>query len=166
MTQPASTSAPRLFANLDEVVHYLEQLQTNGYQSLGKWNLAQVAEHLSDWLEYMLDGYPKSSPLVQPLIWIVRVTMGKRLLRKILATGKMASGGPTLPQTVHDAAGLNDAQSLDRFRKTVERFQQWSGEYQASPLFGTLTAEEGQRLQLIHCAHHANFLSPRTGELK
>lgn len=148
------------FSSLDEAVRYAEQLHRDGYRSLGNWNLAQICEHLSDWLGYMVDGYPRVPMPVGLLLWGVRKTAGRVILRKILSTGKMAAGGPTTQQTIHAADGLEDETSLRRFRETVERFQAHQGNYHVSPIFGSLSSEAGLKLHLVHCAHHLSFLAP------
>lgn len=158
-----STTRHRLeFSNLDAAVQYAEQLHRQGYHSLGNWNLAQVCEHLSDWLEYMIDGYPAAPLPIKAMLWCMRVTAGRSMLRKILSTGQMRSGGPTMKQTVYLQDDLEDTTSLKRFRETVERFKAYDGDYHASPIFGPLSAEEGLKLQLVHCAHHLSFLRKTT----
>jgi len=146
---------------LDEVVQRLDLLHKNGYTRLGKWNLAQVCEHLRDWILFMLDGYPKTPLWMSPMVWAIRVTVGKSILRKIIRSGKMSEGGPTMSQTVHPAQGLDDADSLKRFKETIARFKLHAGGYHPSPLFARLSAEEGLALQLVHCAHHIGFLAPK-----
>ncbi len=148
------------FSSLEEVIQRLERLHRDGYRSLGKWNLAQVCEHLSDWMVFMIDGYPKAPLPVNLMMWGMRVSVGKSLLRKILTTGKMAAGGPTMQQTVHAADGLKDEASLQRLKETAQRLASYRGTYAASPLFGPLSAEDGLKLQLVHCAHHLRFLEP------
>ncbi len=160
MSTSASPRTELKFATLAEVIERLEALQRNGYTSLGKWNLAQVCEHLSDWACYMLDGYPKVPFPISLMLWGMKITTGRSMLRKIINTGKMAAGGPTIGQTVHPAAGLDDARSLQRFKETAERFEAHLGAFHPSPLFGELSAKDGLALHLVHCAHHVSFLAP------
>lgn len=158
MSSTAPPVAQSEFSSLDEVVDQVEKLHRDGYRSWGKWNLAQTCEHLSDWMGYMIDGYPTAPLPVRVMLGALRVTIGRSMLRKILATGKMSAGGPTMPQTVHAADGLDDEASLQRFKEMVKRFQSHTGDYCTSPLFGKLSAEQGLALQLVHCTHHLNFL--------
>lgn len=158
MSNSSTTRLHLEFPNLDAAMQRAEQLHREGYHSLGNWSLAQVCEHLSDWLEYMIDGYPAAPLPIKAMLWGMRVTVGKSILRKILATGQMQAGGPTMKQTVHPQDDLDDATSLKRFHDTVERFKAHDGDYHASPIFGPLSAEEGLKLQLVHCAHHLSFL--------
>lgn len=161
-THDSATRQHLEFPHLDAAVQYAEQLHRGGYHSLGNWNLAQVCEHLSDWMEYMLDGYPATPLPIKPVLWGLRITVGKSILHKMLATGQMRPGGRTLKQTVHKQDDLEDATSLRRFRQTVERFAAHDGDYHASPIFGPLSAKAGLKLQLVHCAHHLSFLRGTT----
>ena len=164
MTNATQPFFPSKFTNLDEVVQRLELLQREGYTSAGNWNLAQVSEHLRDWFSFMISGYPSNPFPVNWMLWGMKVTVGKSMLQKILRTGMMASGGPTIKQTVHSAEGLDDDQSVQRLREMIERFQLHSEAYFPSPIFGKLSADEGLRLQLIHCDHHLSFLVPRNSK--
>lgn len=160
MASKAGARPPLKLASLDEAVTRLEHLHRGGYRSLGRWNLAQTCEHLSDWMEFMISGYPPAPWPMRVMMWGMRRTLGPAMLRKILATGSMSRGGPTLKQTVHPAAGLEESTSLKRFRETVARFKACEGQYHASPIFGPLSAEDGWQLQLVHCAHHISLLVP------
>jgi Protein of unknown function (DUF1569) len=152
---------PLRFSNLDDVVQRLDLLLEKGYDRSGNWNLAQVCEHLRDWFSYLIDGYPRAPWPIRCVQAGVRATIGRAMLRKILRTGAMASGGPTLKETVHSAQEFEDATSVHRLKEMIARFRSHSGAYCMSPLFGKFSAEEGLSLQLIHCAHHLSFLIPK-----
>lgn len=149
------------FSSLDEVQQRLDLLSQNGYTSAGNWNLAQVCEHLRDWFLYMMDGYPPAPIPISWMLWSMRITVGRSMLANILRSGKMPSGGPTMKQTVHSTEEFDDADSVRRLKEVLARFQSHQGPYCASPLFGEFSAEEGLKLQLIHCAHHLSFLNPK-----
>lgn len=158
-----NTPTSRLcFSSLDDVSERLDLLLRTGYTKTGHWNLAQVCEHLSDWFQYMIDGYPEFKFPMSWVAWSVRVAFGRSMLRKILSSNSMKRSGATLPETVYEAAGLSDVHSVNRLKEMIQRFRQHRGSYHDSPLFGRLTAQEGMQLQLIHCAHHLSFLVPRT----
>ncbi len=161
MTDSTSKRQQLKFADLEEINQRIDVLLSNGYKSLGKWNLAQVSEHLRDWLIYPLDGYPKSTFPINAILWCMKVSVGKSMFRKIIASGTMPDGGPTAPQSIHEASGLDDQTSAARLKAAIERFSQYTGELHPSPLFGTLSKEEGLQLQLVHCAHHLSFLVPK-----
>ncbi len=149
------------FSSLEEVQQQLDLLRQNGYDQAGNWNLAQVCEHLRDWFLYMLDGYPTAPIPISWMLWAMRVTVGRSMLAKILRSGKMATGGPTMKQTVHSAQEFDNADAVRRLKEVIVRFQSHQGPCCTSPLFGEFSAEEGLKLQLIHCAHHLSFLIPK-----
>ncbi len=91
----------------------------------------------------------------------MKLTVGKSILRKLIASGQMPTGGPTTPQSVHVARGLDDNTSVQRLKAAIQRFEQHRGELCPSPVFGLLSRETGLQLQLVHCAHHLSFLVHR-----
>jgi hypothetical protein len=147
------------FATLDEVVRDAENLQANGYERAGNWDLAQVCSHLAEWMRYPLDGFPKIPLLLRPMFWLLRATMGKKIRRKILAEG-FPAGGRTMPQTVF-APGGDAAAAVAKLKEVAGRFQAHTGPVHPSPLFGAMNKDEALQLQLKHCAHHLSFLVPR-----
>jgi hypothetical protein len=149
------------FEDLDEVVRDVEQLQTKGYTKAGNWDLAQVCDHLTDWMRYPVDGYPRSGCIIGTVLWLIKLTKGKKIVRSILSSGTMRAGGHTMPDTVH-APGGEESQAVERLRQTAQRFKAHGGDFRPSPLFGFLTRDEATKLQLIHCAHHLSFLIPKT----
>jgi hypothetical protein len=148
------------FHDLDEVVADAERLLAHGYSQAGNWDLAQVCEHLSEWMRYSIDGYPRAGCFIGSMLWLMKITIGRKIFRKVLATGTMRSGGPTMKATVPEPGGEASA-AVNRLKETVQRFNGHAGEYQPSPLFGRLNRDEALKLQLVHCAHHLSFLIPK-----
>lgn len=134
-------------------------LQRNGYTALGAWDLSQICEHLSDWMTYPLDGFPAPRGWVGWIMPVVRFGMGKRMLRGILASGRMTAGGPTLPESIHDRRQTSQP-AVERLGRCVDKLVRSHGPYHPSPLFGDLTRDELLQLHLIHCKHHLSFLIP------
>ena len=148
------------FDSFDEVVRDVEQLHAKGYDKAGNWDLAQVCGHLTKWLSYPLDGFPKPGCFIGTMLWLMKITVGRGMKKKILATGKFKEGGPTMPESVTPAGG-DEAAAVSKLKETIERFKNHTGEVHASPLFGPMDKEELSRLHLIHCAHHLSFLIPK-----
>lgn len=148
------------FDKLDDAVRDAESLLDCGYDQAGNWDLGQVCGHLVDWMRFPLDGFPKQPLPIRIMLFAVRVTIGRREIRKVLAAGAMKHGNPTLPGTVY-APGGDEAEAVDRFHQTVARFQSHAGPLHPSPVFGDLDYDTVRQLQLIHCAHHLGFLIPR-----
>lgn len=148
------------FSTLDKVVLDAENLQAQGYEKLGNWDLGQICPHLADWMSFPIDGFPKPPPPIRFMLWGLRITIGKMIYRKILSEG-MRSGSQTMPQTVHQP-GSDSSAALEKLKQAVERFEAHTGTLYPSPLFGALNKDEALRLQLVHCAHHLSFLVPKT----
>ena len=148
-----------VFENLDEVVGDVRNLLANGYTAGGNWNLSQVCAHLNDWMRFPMDGYPRAAVPIRALLWLMKVTIGRKQLKMILVEGFSAQT-PTMPQTVHAAESTSDAAAVEQFLETLQRFKDFDGPPAASPVFGELSPDESMRLQLRHCAHHLSFLSP------
>src|SRR5262245_3720928 len=84
------------FSNFEAVLEDVESLSARGYESLGKWDLAQVCTHLAEWMRFPLDGYPTPPAAIALLLWVLRNTIGRRELRKVLDSRTMPIGGPTM----------------------------------------------------------------------
>ncbi len=147
------------FERLSDALSDVRALHTGGYERLGNWDLAQTCDHLTQWMVYPLDGYPKGPLHVRLILGLMRVTVGRRIFREVVSTGTMRPGSPTMPDTVFEP-GRDEAAAVERFRRAVERFASHTGPLHPSPLFGRLTPDEALQLQLVHCAHHLNFLRP------
>jgi hypothetical protein len=162
MSMSAGSERRRLrFRDLDEAVRDAEALHAGGYRRLGRWDLSQACGHLADWMTYPVEGAPPASLPMRALMFVMRNTIAPRMLRKTLAAGEMPAGAPTFPASV-PAPGGDEAAAVDRLRRAVERFQAHQGEYHPSPLFGAVSRDEANRMQLLHCAHHLGFLIPES----
>ena len=163
-TQPLTRRELR-FETLDDAVRDAESLLKTGYVSVGQWDLAQVCEHLADWMTFPLDGFPKAPLPLTILMWVMRrTTIGPMIFRDIVSKRQMRAGSSTIPETVHrqstDPATAERA--VGRLRTTVDRFKNWTGAIIPSPLFGSITKEQATVLQCVHCSHHLSFLRPKS----
>jgi hypothetical protein len=142
------------FRNFDEALAEVERLHRDGYRQAGRWDLAQICDHLAYFIQGSLEGFTFRAP------WLIRKLLGPFLLRRILKTRRMGEGWQT-PQKPLPQPGGEETAAVERFRQLVERFRAHRGELQPSPLFGPLTSDEWRELHLIHCAHHLRFLVPK-----
>lgn len=145
------------FDGFADVESFVRELQRFGYVAHGKWNLAQICEHLSDWMSYPMVGFPKSGPVIRAVLFCVRCLAGKRLYRDVVSKQRMRPGQPTIPSSVHPADS-NESESVQRLLDTMRRLQDFKGPLLPSPLFGKLTHSEYVSLHIAHCAHHLSFL--------
>ena len=159
--EPSNHRRDLAFATLDDVVRDAERLLAGRYDRAGKWNLGQTCWHLAEWMRFPLDGPPTQPLPIRGMLWVMRHTVGPRLLAKTLSTGKVSAGSPTMPQTVPGDDRADDAAGLEALRRSAERFAAHAGPLHPSPLFGPLDKPTSTKLQLVHCAHHLGFLTPK-----
>ena len=146
--------------NFDQIKNDVQNLLARGYESHGKWNLAQTCKHLNCWMSYPMDGFPKVPLFLKPVMWAMKTFMGKKQLRKVLQEGAFKEGLPTMPKTVFESDDSSDQDAVEEFLETVDRFKTHGGPFQESPLFGPMNTSDCKKLQLIHCQHHLAFLTP------
>ena len=148
------------FRDFDAILRDLDALE-QGYDRAGSWNLAQVCGHLAQWMRFPMDGFPRPPLPIRAILWVMRNTVGKRMLRNILTKRAMPAGRPTLRETVPATSGEEKA-AVEELRQTIARFRAHTGPIHTSPGFGDMDRETCTQLQLIHCGHHLSFLVPLT----
>lgn len=141
--------------NFGAVRDELDRLHRGGFDKLGQWDLSQVCAHLTYFIQGSLDGQPFKVP------WIIRVLLGRIVLKRILTQQKMKTGVFT-PQKPLPAPGGDEAAAVANFKQLLHRLETHQGPFHDSPFFGHLTAEQWRDLHLIHCNHHLAFLRPRS----
>jgi hypothetical protein len=144
------------FNDFPAVLAEVERLHRDGYEKLGHWDLAQVCDHLTYFMQGSLDGYTFRVP------WLFKVLFGRLALGLILKNRRMKAG-ITTPQKPLPAPGGDESAAIERYRQVVERLQAHQGELHASPFFGYLTPQQWRELHLIHASHHVGFLRPKSG---
>lgn len=146
--------------NFNQVRDDVQMLLRCGYECSGNWNLAQTCRHLNCWMSYAMEGYPALPFIIRPMMWTMKLLMGKRMLQKILSEGQFKDKQPTSPATVFTSDRSEDQAAAMEFLTTLERFDNFTDKPHTSPLFGEMTLDQCRQLQLIHCRHHLAFLSP------
>jgi hypothetical protein len=132
----------------------LDRLLVGGYEQAGNWDLAQVCDHLAFFIDQSLDGQTVKVP------WILKVLLGRLMLRRILKQRRMKENGPT-PQKPLPNPGGDAAAAVARLKAALARLDAHRGELHASPFFGYLTPAQWRELHLIHCGHHLGFMIPK-----
>ena len=150
------------FENLNDLREEINRLKSENCEQTGKWNLSQICSHLECWMRFPMDGFPRPPVMIGIIMKLMKVTVGRRFFRKIMASGKMGDGAPTAPETIFRAESINDRESIEALMKTIDRFERHTGPVHESPFFGKMSIDECLKMQLIHCAHHLGFLVPKT----
>ena len=149
------------FNDFDEMMAEVRSLMESGYVSNGNWNLAQACGHLSEWMRFPMDGFPVPPLPIKAIMWLMKVTVGPGMRRKILANG-FTGGMMTAPETVpaHDAATDQDA--IDKLQAVIDRVKSYQGELHPSPLFGPADHDTHVKVSLLHAEHHLGYLEPKS----
>lgn len=153
------TKIPLKFDDLDQMLEHAASILNGGYSSRGNWTLGQTCSHIADWARYPIDGFPNPPMFIRAMLWVMKVTVGPGLKRKILAEG-FSGGMMTAPESVVDPAAMSDEQGLEKLQSTINRVRSYSGELHPSPLFGEMDHETLTRVTLLHADHHFGYLSP------
>lgn len=133
----------------------------------GKWNAAQIVEHLA----ISLDGSGKGfdSRRDKPPMHRRRRT-GPEWVASLCILGlRWFPPGRQAPAISRPADQVDRAYAETHFREGVERFQRIAPElrhrsrdlFVRHPVLGDLTLPEWMRFHLVHCRHHAKQIRAR-----
>jgi hypothetical protein len=137
------------FSSVDEIVPDLDRLMA-GHQTVGKWTLGEICNHLSKVFIGSVDGFANKAPL------LLRVTIAPFIFRHILKTEQMAEGFNT-PAEMMPGPGLDDRAEVEALRAAVRLYLANPNPVAEHPFFGKIGRNGWDRLHRIHCAHHLSF---------
>jgi hypothetical protein len=140
------------YGSLDEIMPDVERL-LEGHTTVGTWSLAQICRHLSTVMRRVVD-MPASTPQ-DPSKWV-----GEERKLEVLRTGMLPEGLPGPPEIMPGEA-LEERAEAEGLRQAIAYYKASPGPVIPHRIFGPLTKEEWDRLQLIHVAHHLSFAVPR-----
>lgn len=143
-----------IFTSYADVIREMESLARNGYRKGGSWTLGQICAHLSFYYRGSLEGFTIQLP------WILRVTLGRLLLKSALANQKRKPGQMTAPQSVFEAS-VDDHEAVSAAVDLLRRLERNTEPLFPSALYGTLSNDQWRILHLGHSAHHLGFLHPK-----
>ena len=148
------------FDDLNAMLDEVQSLLDKGYIREGQWTLGQATSHVADWMRYPVDGFPVAPIPIRMLLWLMKVTIGPGLKRKIFDEG-FSSGMQTAPQSVADPTTMTDEQGVEKLKETVARITSYQGVLLPSPLFGPMDMDTLVKVTLLHAEHHFGFLFPK-----
>jgi Protein of unknown function (DUF1569) len=139
------------FTSIDEIMPDVERL-LEGHTTVGTWSLAQICRHLSTAMRRIVD-LPASTP------YDTSQFVSEERKREVLSSGLLPEGMPA-PQVIQPTETLSEREEADGLRAALAYYRASSGPVVPHRIFGPLTKDEWDRLQLIHCAHHLSFAIP------
>jgi hypothetical protein len=145
---------PLTFASLDEVKPDVERL-LRGHMTVENWSLGQLWSHLAQAFRFTMDGFPPEARLP----WVIRQTVGRFLLWRILRTGRFVEG-MRMPRKYEPVPGTDARTEAEALRAALRRFAAHAGPLAAHPLKGPVSRAVWERFHCIHCAHHLRFALP------
>lgn len=153
-TNPARR--PLSFENLGQVMPEVDRLLA-GHETVGRWSLGQICNHLTFALTASLEGFP-----TRPLPGAIRATAGRLILNQMLKSGHVVEG-VWLPKAVKPRPGLDARAEAEALRAALGLFAADPEPKGLHPFFGKLTRDQWERYHRIHSAHHLSFAVPSAG---
>ncbi|MFQ5703290.1 MAG: DinB family protein [Gemmatimonadales bacterium] len=126
----------------------------------GKWNVAQVVEHLAISMDLVATGFEARA---EKTGMERRATPSQSVVRHMLLGPGKLPAGMEAPDYTRPSEGPDREQITARFRMGVERtrvlLEQWPEERQLEvflrhPIMGDLNLPEWVRFHFVHCKHH------------
>jgi Protein of unknown function (DUF1569) len=148
------------FASLDEVMLDVDRL-LRGHTTVGNWSLGQICSHLAQAFRFTIDGFPPETRLP----WIIRKTIGRFILWRILRTGRFTEG-MRMPKKWEPVPGTDARAEAEALRAALQRFAAHTGPLVEQPLYGPVSRDVWDQFHCIHCAHHLGFAIPGEDEKK
>lgn len=142
------------FQSFDDVMPDVERLLA-GHTTAGLWSLGQICRHLAVVLRRVVD-LPASTPF-DPSKFV-----GEEQKKAILESGILPEGIPAPPEIVPSET-LNEHEEAENLRQALAYYKASPGPVIPHRIFGPLTKQEWDQLQLIHLAHHLSFATPKAG---
>ncbi len=143
-----------LFAEVDR----LAAAERGGQlRATGNWSLGQALGHIAGWASTPYDGYPPNMPKPPRLIAFLFKALKGRFLKKGFPAGVRMKGveaGSLFTEPLATDEGLA------RLRRAFERIRT-TNPIHPNAVFGNLSREEIEQLNLRHAELHLGFFHPR-----
>ena len=143
------------FSSLDEAISDAERLAQSEVRTTGNHSFGQILKHLALSLD-MATG-----EVIAP-----RLPIGMRMMMPFIK-GMILNGpakpGFKLPKKSESffwpAEPIDVQEALTHFKKAVTAYNT-KGPLSVHPVFGKVTREQNDRLNITHCAMHLSFVHP------
>lgn len=156
-TRTASGRRQVRYLAMDELLKDAEQMAACDSRTVGNWTLGQILSHIAIAINMGTEQAPMMFPA--PVRFLARLLMKKRVTEGPLKAGfqvpkRFASRILPPPTSV--------AEGLDALRSAIARWQAIPARC-IHPIFGPLTAQEWEMLELRHAELHMSFVVPEGG---
>ena len=140
------------YASEDDVIADVKVMR-RGYAQAGSWSLPQACAHLDKAVQFRMQPGPFPPDTAEQ-------AKNKERIPGILAAGKLPEGIKA-PEPMLPPADCGE-KSIDDFLATIEKYKRFPGPTAPHRIFGHLAEADARKLNLIHCAHHLSYLTPKS----
>lgn len=142
------------FRSIDDVMPDVERL-LEGHTTVGQWPLWEICAHLAATMRRAVDT-PADTTHDPALL------LSPEVRAEVFENGKLPENLPR-PQALVITETIGQQEATERLRDAIAYYKASPGPQAPHRYFGTMTKDEWDRLQCVHCAHHLSFAVP-TGE--
>ena len=157
---PNAYRADLRFGSYDQLLADVLNLQTTGWEKSGKWPLTMICDHLTRWINGMLDSGTKATlPRVPgPFQWIAQLIIARMVRKQKYPTLKFHA-----PASLKPSPDISEPTVIADLTTAIARLKELTGPTVQTHPFGPIPADDFRGMTLLHAAHHLAFLQPRIG---
>ncbi len=138
------------FTSLDAMLADVDRL-LRGHETVGRWSLGQICNHLSTTIRLTSRGRASTEPLPPD---------SECLRARFFQDDRFPDGLEVPHPALSPRPDLDDHVEAETLRKAVARFESAPGPFPMHPILGPLDSTEWTRFHCIHAAHHLGFAVP------
>lgn len=140
------------FTDFVQVLEHIEILERAPFiETTGAWSYYQILTHLAEHIHFSMTTFPYTYTSV------LRKTVGKYLLSKILERGFMLPDGYNGQLETERIEG-DDKVALLQLKSAIYSFRRFNREFAIHPLYDIMDKPTWERFHSIHIANHLSYV--------
>jgi hypothetical protein len=139
------------YQSFQEIMPDVDRL-LNGHTTVGRWSMAQICRHVATVMRRVVD-LPASTPHDPSQL------VSDEQKRQVFESNMIPESLPGPPELMPPER-LDVHQEVEGLRHAIAHYTASPGPVIKHRLFGKLSKDEWDRLQLMHAAHHLSFVVP------
>ena len=156
MSAPTAQRRTLQFNSLDEVIADIEQLAQGEVTTTGGHSFPEIVQHLAITLDMVMGRVEGPKPP-----WYMRLMIP--LMKPMIINDKPLKPGFNLPSKAESffwpKGDVDLGKAIDRLKEATDLYLQ-KGPPQKHPMFGKLTRQQQDSMNLRHSAMHLSFVHP------
>ncbi len=144
------------FKSVDDILRDAEEITSGEVRHLGNWTPGKILKHIAITMDNSVDGVDFKAPLL--------IRIFARLMKKSFLNNTMKSGFQ-MPEKMKPHFSPPDDVSIEEgltaLREAIERYKS-ATDLQPSPVLGSLTRDEYDKLHMRHAEMHLSFIVSAT----